>query len=458
MILLLLALQQDFTVSRIEKAEYGPALKRVKDAEALLETDPRGAVEILDPLLAAPLPKIEGRLRVETRPGEFSELQPFFPYQLRGRALAGLARKDPGGAAKLLERAIADFELSAKKGVASSQAMATSARAELAALKTVAPPSDPEPAFRAGWSDLLRARRFADARAHVEKAGAFLAAERRKTYLQQTDDECRTRVGEVWLDFLRELRVSTPASLEALSPEEYASRFALTDRAQVCVASAELEWAFAFRGLLDRLRRREDALDALLAAAGVAKDDAFGPAADLAWAVAEARVQKDVEATATAPRAERDRLSAAATSTRRRWAEWVDSLPKAAGDRVRARGAALDALLAKVPVDLEDARRAGESLDATFASDRPAADLDKIERHLARLYAEEGARLSVDSRRELLSHLLAAAVLRRLLEGKSPEEEVLKRWAADLKVQGGPIDLSRFGPKLARALAKLTSP
>ena len=454
-----LLLQTDFTASRIEKNEYGPALKRVKDAEAILEANPLGALELLDPLLAAPPPKIEGRLRIETRPGEFSEFQPFLPYQLRGRALAALAKKDPANAAKLLQRAIADLELSVRKGVAASQPFATAARAELAAVKAaVETPGDPEPAFRAAWSDLLRARRFSDARGHVEKSGAFLAAEKRKTYVQQTDDECRARVSEVWIDFLRELRLSTPASVEALSPEEFAGRYGLMDRAQVCVPAPELDWALTLRESLDGLRRGQDVLNALLGVAAAAREDAFGPAADLAYALVERRIRKDVEAAATAPRAERDRLSASATAARRRWAEWAETLPKAAGDRMRVRGAALEALLAKVPVDLEDARRAGESLDATFASERPAADLEKIERHLARLYAEEGSRLSVDSRRELLSHLLAAAVLRRLLEGKSPEEEALKRWAADLKALGGPIDLSRFGKKLERALAKLTSP
>jgi hypothetical protein len=452
-----LLLQTDFTASRIEKNEYGPALKRFKDAEALLEANPLGAVELLDPLLAAPPPKIEGRLRIETRPGEFSEFQPFLPYQLRGRALAALAKKDPANAAKHLERAIADLELSVRKGVAASQALATSARAELTALKPPAP-GDPEPAFRAAWSDSLRARRFAEARTHVEKSGAFLAADKRNSYLQQTDDECRARVREVWFDFLRELRVSTPASVEALSPEEFSGRYGLMDRAQVCVPAPELDWALSLRERLDGLRRGQDVLNDLLNAAAAAREDAFGPAAELAYAVVERRVRKDVEASTTAPRAERDRLSASATAARRRWAAWAETLPKAAGDRMLARGAALEVLLAKVPVDLEDAKRAGESLDATFASERPAADLDKIERHLARLYAEEGARLSVDSGRELLSHLLAAAVLRRLLEGKSPEEPELKRWAADLKARGGPIDLSRFGKKLERALAKLTSP
>ena len=59
MIALVLALlaQQDFTVSRIEKAEYGPALKKVKDAEAILDSDPRAALENygIDSILAMKL-------------------------------------------------------------------------------------------------------------------------------------------------------------------------------------------------------------------------------------------------------------------------------------------------------------------------------------------------------------------------------------------------------------------
>ena len=448
MILLALALQTDFTVSRIEKAEYGAALKKVRDAEALLDSDPRAALELLEALLAGPPAKVEGRLRIETRPGEFSEPQPFFPYQLRGRALAAQARRDPAGASRLLERAVADLELSVRKGVAASQPILDAVRADLAALKTPAP-VDPEPAFRAAWSDLLRARRFKDARAHVEKAG--LSEERRAAYLRQTDDECRARVGELWLDFVRELRLATIDNLRSLGAQDFGARFGLAERAQVCVASPELEWAAGFRDLLDRLRRREEVMEPLLAAAGAAKGEAFAPAADLAFAVLEARVREEVEAASTAPREERNRRAAAATALRRRWADWAEGRPEA----VRARGAALEAWLAKVPVDLEDARRAGEALDATFASERPAAELEKIERDLARLRADEGRRLSVESRRELLSHLLAAAALRRLLEGKSVGDPELKLWAAELKAAGGPIDLSRFGAKLGRALKAL---
>src|SRR5262245_60617135 len=104
----LLCLQEDQTVFRTEKTEYLAAEKDCRAAEAILTSDPKGAIALLDPILAnAKLKKIECRLRIENRPAEYTDRYLFLPYQYRARARIALAAKsDPEAAQKLLDGAV----------------------------------------------------------------------------------------------------------------------------------------------------------------------------------------------------------------------------------------------------------------------------------------------------------------------------------------------------------------
>lgn len=462
MILLILALaapQQEQKIYRIEKADYAAALKRCREGEALLETDPRAAAEAFDEILSGrPLPKIECRVRVEIRPGEFSEPQDFLPYQFRARARIALAKRTPERAAALLEGAEADLRRSVDAGVASSRPVLDAVRAERARLAT----PDPEPAFRSEWNELLRRRRYRSAREHVMKNGRFLDEPSRRRCLEETDAECRRSVREA-LDALgRSLRTSTPASLRALGPAEIEAAFPLPDPAETCVADPELEWARSFRDLLARGARGEDILEGVLDQSARAPGPWPATAAPFAFNLVEARVRQWAAAARDALADERDRLKTVAVDARRRWDTLASAVPadRRAGVPVLATGGpALEKLLAGFPIDLEDAARAASALDATFTSDRPDAALEAVETTLGRLRTEHGARLSRESRQALLSHLLAASLLRRFLSGDAVEQAVAhgdhRAWARELKEVGGPLDLSRFGGKLARALAAL---
>ena len=119
----------------------------------------------------------------------------------------------------------------------------------------------------------------------------------------------------------------------------------------------------------------------------------------------------------------------------------------------------MDALIGTFPIDVAAVRKAGPALDASFASDDPDAALEKVETDLSAIYRDQGNRLALESKRELLSYLLAAVSLRRLLEGETVEQVAarteLSKYVTELKSAAGPIDLTRFGGKVAKVFTRL---
>src|SRR5688572_6320604 len=89
---LVLAAQEAYSASRLEKDIYLPALAIYRQGEEKLASDPRAAISEFDAILSNP--KINAKtnkgveciLSVEERPGETSAPRLFLPYQLRGRA------------------------------------------------------------------------------------------------------------------------------------------------------------------------------------------------------------------------------------------------------------------------------------------------------------------------------------------------------------------------------------
>lgn len=469
----LLALpQQDQTATRAEKADYLVAVARCREGEALLESDPRAAVEKFEEIIDNPrvARKIESRLRIEERSGEYTSWYLFLPYQYRGRARLNLARTAPREQAeRLLAAAAADFEESVRRGVKASEEFLKAARAELEKLKAAArpadPPKDPEADFRAEWRDLLGRRRYREALERVERAGDFLPEARRRTYRTEAEAECRRYLDDLLHRYAASLAAATPESLARLSPAECDRLFPLPAPEETAVKSEALDWAAAFRPTLEKLRLRGEALEDVLRAAATAAplEEAdgrpwFRGAAELAWRILEPRVRDAVGRARSAPAAERDRLKKEAVALKQRW----DALA-AASPALRARlpwGAersrALEDLLAQFPIDLADIEKAGPGLELSFESDRPEAELEKIEKDLRRIHAEHGPRLSLESRRKLLTYLIEAVALRELLGGASEEEvagrEDLRAFGRELREAGGPADASRFGAKVARIL------
>jgi len=486
---LVLLAQHDQTAPRVEKSQYLSAVARCKEGEALIDSEPKEAILRFDAVIAdARVHRlIESRLRIEEKVSEYTDRYFFLPYQYRGRATVKLAAKSEREAAeKLLAGAIEDFQESVKKGVAgttlqkgvlSSEDMLKAAKDEVQRLKASAatvkppdPPKDPEPEFRTPFFEMLSQRRFRDAREHVDKAGAFLNEAKRKEYVARAEAECHRHVGEVLQKFADNLARTPAVGIARLSSQELEATFPLPKEAEVCVKLDALDWATAFRPVLDRLRRREEALDLLFqAAAGAAPLEAkdglpwFRGTSDLIHQLLEPKVRQCVQSSKSAPAEERAKLHSQAVALKQRWSGLANGIPKELrdragylGDRVRA----FDDLISQFPISSDDIRKAGPDLEKSFEADQPDAELERIATGLTKVQSELGERLTVESRQELLTYLLVASALRQLLEAKDVEAvagmQDLKKVGADLKAAGGPVDVKRFGSKVVRVLASLT--
>jgi hypothetical protein len=484
----LLACQQDQTALRVEKQYYLPAIAQCKEGEGLIDSDPREAIARFDAIIASTnlQRRIESRLRVEEKVSEYTDWYFFLPYQYRGRARLKLASKSERDAAlKLVAAAVEDFQESVRKGVAgatlqkgvlSSEDLLKSAKAELERLKTAGPavkppdpPKDPEPEFRSAFLDLLSQRRFREAREQVETAGGFLTEAKRKEYLQRADGDCRRYLGDLLDRYAGNLASATAASIGRMSAQDFEAGFPLPKETEVCVKLEALDWAAAFRPVLERLRLREDTLDGLLQGAASAapleeKDRRawFRGSAGLAYQVLEPRVRLCVQKSRSAGAEERARLHSEALALKQRWSALADGLSKEFRERMAFLGEhlqALDALIGQFPISPDAIAKAGPDLEKSFEVDRPEPELERIERGLAKIHADQGDRLAVESRQQLLSYLLVAASLRHLLAGKDTEAVAalpeLRKVGLELKDAGGPIDVKRFGAKVARVVDAL---
>src|SRR5947207_2108339 len=173
--MLILLPQDTRTVTRQEKTEYNAAVAKCREAEAMLESDPQGAVERLSEITGnARLRLIECMIKIEQRPAEYSDPYAFLPYQYRGRARMNLAKKaGPENAQRLVAGAIEDFQESFKRNVGPSGDLLRNAEAVLAKLKldVTKPPdtakADPVLKFREKWDPLMVQGRYKAAKAVV---------------------------------------------------------------------------------------------------------------------------------------------------------------------------------------------------------------------------------------------------------------------------------------------------
>ncbi|HXX92564.1 MAG TPA: hypothetical protein VEN81_02965, partial [Planctomycetota bacterium] len=259
-LLLGLAAQQDRTVQRTEKADYYPAKKRCEEGEALIDSDPKTAIEKFDEVINNPKVRIiEVRLRIEERPSEYTPWYPFLPFQYRARAKINLARKsDPEIAAKLLSEAVADLQRSTKEGVVegslkegvkSSEEFLKTAKSDLegvqakiraASVKTTEP-GLPEPAivkFRPAFLRLLDDSKFKSARDSVDTAGKDLTDPEKKKFKEDAEAACRSYLDEQALRFRRRLSsdVRSLGDLQSLNARYLESVFAVPKAEELLVA------------------------------------------------------------------------------------------------------------------------------------------------------------------------------------------------------------------------------
>ncbi len=473
----LLALQQDQTASRNEKAEYTPATRACEEAEALIESDPRAAIEKLDPILANPrLRKIECRLRIEERPSEYTKWFAFLPYQFRGRAKLALAKKAQTEASqKLAAEAAADLEESVKRGVASSRPPLDQAKAELAKIKAalaaaaaVKPAADPpkeDPALkiRPAWQRLVDERRFKSAKAFLEADDKVLPEADRKTLADETDRLCRAFLSARMVEYRRTLAgLRTEADLTGLTGAEFDDAFALPAAAELSATVPGYDWAVRQKPLLKKVQSRQAAAPALLEAALAAapletasENPWYRPLEALAFQGLRDAVSAKVDQARDLARAEREKLRQEALALQKQWTDFAAKLDPKFRElhRTDARGAELARLFEGFPADLAELEKV--DLESVFRAESPDAALAALETDLRK--HESKPNVSRESRQKLYTSFVAVLALRGFLEGKEEPAvaQGLDPYRTKLLAVGGPVEPKRFGERVGKVFELL---
>ncbi len=487
--LLLLLSQQDRTAQRTEKSEYYPAKKRCEEGEALIDSDPKTAIEKFDEVINNPKIKlVECRLRIEERPSEYTPWYAFLPYQYRGRAKINLAKKsDPDIAVKLLTDAAADLQRSVKEGVVegalkegvkSSEDFLKTAKTDLDAVQAkikataekpkTTDPALPEPAivkFRPAFTRLLDDLKFKAARDSVDTAGKDLADAEKKKFKEDADTACRTYLDEQALKLRRRLTsdVRSLAELQSLSARELDATFAVPKPDEIFVTHPAIEWARASLAVFEGVRSKKSGAETLLPAAASAvaiepdgENQWFGTAELVAFQGTRDALQACVARARDAILADRDKEKAAAAALVRKWTDFeakLDAKFRDAHPGVASHGKEVSQFLGVFPVDLAEVDKA--DLDACFAAPSPEAAFATLEQSLKSL--ESGKTVSRESRRKLYHLLFTATALKALCEGKTEEDAADKAsvYGEKLSAAGGAIETKKYGPRMEAVYGKL---
>jgi hypothetical protein len=474
-ICLLVSLQQDQTAVRTEKGDYLQAVEKCRTAEAAIESDPRAAVEKLDEVLGNPrVRKVECRLRIEEKASEYTPWYLFLPYQYRGRARINLAKKsEPEAAVKLLAGAVEDLQESVRRGIASSDPHLKTAKAELEKAKAAAaapkpgdPAEDPFPRIRRSVQALVDQQKYKSARAAVEKEGAALAPEQRKTLADEVDRACRDHVDGKVRDFRRQLGsdLGSLADFRALGERDLDATFRLPPAEELVVAEPVFDWARAYLPAFRRVRAGEPAeslLPAALASVPLAAEGEnrfFLAVEKLAFESLRDQMKAASNRARDALRAVRDGEKKASADLQAKWRGFVEKLDPRFLERhpaVAAHTRDLDQAAADFPVELAEIDRV--DLEGCFRSPDPAAALAQKVKELKEY--REIASLARESRQKLYTLLVAAEALLQLAQGSDEDAAAQSLRAAyqdALRQAGGPgPEAAKFGPRVAKVVEAL---
>ncbi len=464
----LAAAQQDQTVFRTEKGDYPVAIRECQAAEALIDTDPRGAIEKLDAILNNPkIKKIECRIRIEERPAEYSPWALFLPCQFRGRARMSLAKKSEREAAeKLLAAAADDLQKSVDAGVKASEDLLKAAKAELERLRTSDPsvPADPLARFTPGFQQLLRLNKFKSARDRIGTDGKDLTDAQRKAFADECERKCRLYLGEQTEDLRRRLaRLASLRDLQEMTDTALAALFDLPPPDEIVGADPAIDWARAHAAAFKEVRAGraggETLLPAAAAAAAIVPEGAnpwFSTVENLAFQGMRDGLRTAAGKARDAAKAERDAQRARAEGLLGRWNGFAGKLDAKFLERhavVKDHSAELARGLADFPVELADLDKV--DLDACFADPAPLAKLKQQEDQLKAM--EAGKTIARESRQKLYAAILTAAALRLLAEGRSEADAAqdLRPYGEKLKGLGGPVDAAKYGPRVQKVFQEL---
>jgi hypothetical protein len=465
--------QDTRTVVRTEKSEYNTALVKYKEAEAMVESDPAGAIERMSELISnGKLRFIECLLRIEQRPSEFTDPYPFLPYQSRGTARVNQSKKLSGEAArKMMNLAIDDYTESVKRNVPSSADLLKAAQARLAKLTAdetgPANPTkaDPVAKFREKWDPLLRDGRYKTARALLDKEGQELTDDQRKGFAATAEMQCRDFLVKEVADFRPRFVSAMALGLDQKTPDEFDLIFALPAPAELVVSHPAIDWArryvSAFRDVQSQRAPAHSLADAAVAAVPLeerVENPWFKAVEGAVFQSLRSAVAAEVDRARDAGKADRDKARAAADADLATWKAMVAKLDPKFVERHRFLGdheRQLVRLFDGFPAEVADLEKIDPAIDSAFGGESPDAELSKVEETLVGL--ESRPNLPRESRQRLYTARVVVVALRGLLGGKSEEQVAgdLSAYRQKLRDAGGAGEVKKYGPRVEKVFAAL---
>lgn len=323
------------------------------------------------------------------------------------------------------------------------------------------PPEKPSPlpAFVTKVRELSKSKRWREARAWVDEGGAFLSIAERSEYAREIEEDCR---GDLQKMTAILCSADVMASLESpLRPDFLFAGLAakLPGVKDVILPHPAYEWTLAVLPALDK------ALSAPLlkmAAGAVALDDSgenpWFRVAEFAGHRALLReIAEQSQRARGAARAVVQECRSNAQSLAAPWDALLQGLPPA----FRSRNADLlnnhDEAVRGAREDFPEDPPFLQDIDfgKILASPDGERRLEELERKLRAL---NGGKLTRESQRSLLVHLVTARALAGAFQGATTEQIAggLREFAATLKEQGVTgEERSRFGPKVAAVFDRL---
>jgi hypothetical protein len=472
LLLSVLCLQDTKTIVRAEKGDYQEAVKKLREAEALVESDPQTAVDRLTDIIGNPkLRVMECIYKIELRPGDH-EFHPFLPYKARGQARVNLAKKaTPENAMKLLQGAVDDFEESVKRNVTPSGEPLKNAQAALAKLKAdvVKQPDlvNPVARFREKWEPLMRANRFKAAKAVLtdKESAEGLTDEQKKGFLTSTEQGCRELLTRWVSDFRPQFVSAISQGLEQKTPDEFDLLFALPAPDELILSHPVLDWARqhqpAFRDVQTQKQPPHSLAAAAVAAAPLDEQlnsPYFRAVEQVVFTSLKNAITVEVDKSRDATKTDRDKARALADALLSQWKAFAGKLDAKFAERHRLadREKQLVKLFDGFPAELADLAKIDPAVEAAFSAEAPDADLGKIEESLSNL--ESRGNLTRESRQQIYTLRVTVGALRGLFNGKSEDAVAADLSAVGLKLKeaGGPAgDVKKYGPRVEKVFAAL---
>src|SRR5579859_1555890 len=198
--LFLASFQDTEVVPRGQREAYAVALLEYEKAWNNLDSDPKQALQSINRLFQLKIEKKDRKIQLERPNGMLQKPFDFYPSYLRGRIRLALAKNDPDNAQSYLTAALGDFKTYADAGVKASDDLLKSTRSLLDKLKAPKPPETPakvsaaEETFREAWFKQIEAHKYKAAHDFVDQKGTMLAADRKRDYVRDTEEECRKYV------------------------------------------------------------------------------------------------------------------------------------------------------------------------------------------------------------------------------------------------------------------------